>query len=240
MRPIPPQLKLETITSYLNGFSHREISRESGISLGSISNLLESLQSERKEFDELRLLSQTIKTNGLPLSKIFEAIHFLLWLKRYNIELEFVIRMLDHMNTESFRFDINIENFFHRLSSLLTYEKSIGIKIEDLLYFMEDKLGERDKLLEEINRLYDNYKVTNNELQEYKNKKDLFMNFMDPQYKNEIPMKINWIINESDYKNAYELLSQKFTPRDLYNKLYRIYQQPAKYLNLVNEILNSN
>ena len=78
MRPIPHQLKLEIITSYLNGFSHREISRESGISLGSISNVLESLQSERKEFDELRLLSQTIKTNGLPLSKIFEAIHFLL------------------------------------------------------------------------------------------------------------------------------------------------------------------
>jgi len=164
---------------------------ESGISLGSISNVLESLQSERKEFDELRLLSQTIKTNGLPLSKIFEAIHFLLWLKRYNIELEFVIRMLYHMNTENLRFDLDIGNFFHRLRSLLIYEKSIGIKIEDLLYFMKDKIGERDKLLEEINRLYYTYKVTNNELQEYKNKKDLFMNFMDTQYKNEIPIKIN-------------------------------------------------
>ena len=238
MRSIPPQLKLEIITSYLNGFSHREISRESGISLGSISNVLESLKSERKEFEELRLLSQTIKNNGLSLSKIFEAIHFLLWLKRYNIKCEFVIQMLDHMNTESFRFDLDLENFFHRLSSLLTYEKSIGIKIEDLFYLMEDKLGERQKLEEEINRLYNVYKVTKKELHEYKENKDLFLNFLNPHNEYKIPTKINWIMNEFDYKKACELFGQKFNTRDLYNKLYQVYQQPEKYPNLVKRILN--
>lgn len=171
MRSIPPQLKLEIIKAYLNGVTHREISKESQISLGSVTNVLESLKSERKEFEELRLLSKMIKSNYLPMSKIFEATHFLLWMQRYNIKLEFVTQMLDHMNTESFRFDIDIENFFHRLSSLLIYEKSIGVKIEDLLYLMEDKIGERDKILEEINRLYDNYKVTKKELHEYKKKR---------------------------------------------------------------------
>jgi len=202
MRPIPPQLKLEIIKSYLNGFTYRQISKESGISIGTVTNVIESLQSEKQEFEELKLLSQTLKSNGLPLSKIFEVVHFLLWLKRYDIKLGFVINMLHHMNTESFRFDINIENFFHRLCSLLIYEKTIGIKIEDLMYLIEDKIGEKQKIEEEINKLYTIYKVTKKEIQEYKNNKALFKNFINIHNMNIIPMEVNGFINEFDYENV--------------------------------------
>lgn len=52
-----------------------------------------------------------------------------------------------------------------------------------------------------------------------------------------MPTKVNWIMNEFDYKKACEFLGQKFTTRDLY-KLYQVYQQPGKYPNLVKQILN--
>ncbi|MDX1372848.1 MAG: hypothetical protein R3321_10280 [Nitrososphaeraceae archaeon] len=202
MRSIPPSVKLEILKAYLNGFSHREIAKESRISLGSVSNVLESLRSERKEFDELRELAQTIKSNNLLLSRMFEATNFLLWLRRNDIKLEFVMNMLDYMNTEGFRFDINIEYFFHRLCSLLIYEKSIGIKIEDLLYLIEEKIGEKQKIEEEINKLYNVYGVTKKQLQEYKNNKALFENFINLQNIYTIPMGKNVIKNEFDYENV--------------------------------------
>lgn len=112
------------------------------------------------------------------------------------------MNMLDYMNTEGFRFDINIENFFHRLYSLLIYEKSIGIKIEDLLYLIEEKIVEKQKIEEEINKLYDVYGVTKKQLQEYKNNKTLFENFINLQNIYTITMGKNVIKNEFDYDNV--------------------------------------
>jgi hypothetical protein len=174
--------------------------------------------------------TRRIKRNTIPIAKVVDVVHLINMLKRYEMRLDFVTNILERVYTESFRFEMNIEKFFYRLSSLFSYEKENKIQIED-------KRSQKEKLDEEIEKLYINYGVSKELIREYIYNKPIIINFMNLKSQNKLSKELEWLASSSNYENTNRILPQTITTKDLYYRLNRIYHEPDKYIDLVKEII---
>lgn len=180
------------------------------------------------------------KKNNLEISDVIVGVRLNNKVKEIGLSCLFFEDFLESTNTESFRIEMEHDQFLENIKRILKLEEKYQIKTEEIPAFINKKMDEYqnlkngyNKLEESIEKLYSQYNVTKSEIEDYKKEENLFL-----QYKRDYPKYIDWIVPEKLFEEAYIRIGKKFKPEILFKKLKEIYTKPNHHADIIKKILN--
>ena len=165
--PISPQKKYEVIKNWLERQTHEENSRRTGISVGSISNIINEFKEKAREMsleeaarvfgvgDEVSALldlSDDLKREGVTVREAKEGVIVLKELKGLNVTADNVrswIELCKRLSQPNYP----VEEFVSSSIRLMSLEAEYGVNYRALIGDFEAKGKERERLSKELREL---------------------------------------------------------------------------------------
>jgi hypothetical protein len=151
---------------------------------------------------------------------------------------------LESADTESFRINMNLDEFLKKVKEILNFERSNNIKFHEILPYIEKEKSQLDKLTQEKERIEveiinhsNDLEFTRSEIQEYFQQKHL----LEEYKKNREAISktsSDWYIYEEIYEKASNEIGITIDPLILYDKLLEIYRYPDQNIELIRMILD--
>ena len=245
MRPTPPSIKSQIIRKFLEGYSIPDISKQTGVSVGSISTLTTEESKKDEYFLYMREIVKKFKGNGLKFSEVISGIRLYHKITNFGLTCLFFEDFLESTNTESFRLGVDLYEFLEKIKRIIKVEKHYNLKLEDIPTYIKNEKVELENLKQDklritqsVMNLYGRFYVTKTDIEEYLTEIDQYL-----KYKSiieTIPSYLDWIINSDErFEKASKKIGIKIDRKIIYNKLNSIYKEPDKHLDLVKQIMNS-
>ena len=244
MRRIPLAIKIEIFRRYLEGFSIPEISKSSNVSVGSVYSIIEEEAEKDDAFNYIREIAKKLRKDNLNIDDLIPAIHLNSKIKNLGLNFDLFDSFLDSADTESFRINMDLNEFFKKVKEILNFEKSNNIKIHEIFPYIEKEKAQLEKVTQEKERIEveimnhsNDLAFTRSEINEYFQYKDLLKEFKKNR---EAISRVSsdWHLYKEPYDKASEELGVTLDPRNLYNKMVEIYRYPEQNIELVRMILN--
>ncbi len=160
MREIPREKKGEIAQYYLMGSSYADIEKQTGVSHGSIANIVEELENGKltipgtpfDQVNDLRQLSLDLKKKGLDASQALLGVSVFERLKGLGVGPADVGRWSELMKALA-PADFPVKDLFESAVRLHKLEETVGKPFEDLTEEYSSLEGKREKLRKEIDSL---------------------------------------------------------------------------------------
>ena len=244
MRPIPEKIKEEIIKKYLEGYSIPEISKSCKVGVGTIHKIADEEAKEDNELCYVHEIAKMFKQKQLNLSEVISGVRLYNKVKNVGLTSLFFEDFLDFTNTESFRKEIQHEQFLDDIKRILELEEKNNIKTENMPDMINEQFDKYKTLTAEykwlegsIENLYEHSAVTEIEIFQFKKEQEMFS-----QYKKDFSIymdwKNKWMGHGILFEKAYEVMGKKFEPDVLYEKLKEIYTKPHINTSIIEKILN--
>ncbi|HJT85449.1 MAG TPA: hypothetical protein VJ697_13295 [Nitrososphaeraceae archaeon] len=244
MRPTPENLKQEIIQKYLEGYSIPEISKSSKVSVGTVHKIADEEAKKENELCSVREIAKMFKKEQLNLSEVISGVRLYNKVKNVGLTSLFFEDFLDFTNTESFRKELQHEQFLNDIMRILELEGKNNIKTENMPDMINEQLdkyktltAECKRLERSIEKLHERSAVTEMEIFQFKKEQEMFS-----QYKKDnstyTDWKNKWMGHGILFEKAYEIMEKKFEPDVLYEKLREIYTNPHKNTSIIEKILS--
>ena len=242
MRPIPEAIKSEIIRKYLEGLSNREISTLFKVSVGAVSTLTTEASTKDEFIIYMRQIAVKFRTENLEFSHVISGIRLYNKIKELGLTCSFFEHFLESTNVESYKLEIEHENFLTKVIAILQFEKQYQINLADIPAYIINKKKEIDKMNDEISRsnqsLYSRYSIKEAEIQEYLREKPRLL-ISDKLAKTALPTHGDWLaVYDEPFKKASRKSGIKIEPKILYKKLNYIYKNPDKHIDIIKQILD--
>ena len=235
MRPIPPAIKKEVIKKYLEGNSIPQIGKLAGVSVGSVHAITTEESKKDNSIFYIREIAKMFKKNNLEISDVISGVRLHNKIKQVGLSCIFFENFLESTNTESYRLEMEHEQFLDNIKKILQLEAKYQLKTEDIPSFIDEKVNEHKQLNGEIlgfeqclDELYKKYKTTESELKEYHKEQDMFI-----RYKKDYPKYIDWIVPERLFDEASTKSRIKIDPTNLFTRLKDIYIKPDQNVDII-------
>ena len=240
MRPIPDMIKAEIFEKYLEGDSIPHISDSCRVAVGTVHTITTEESRKDESIRYIREITKMFKKNNLKISDVIAGVRLHNKVKKVGLSCLFFENFLESTNTESFRIEMEHDQFLENIKRILKLEEKYQIKTEEIPAFINKKMDEYknlkndyNKVDEDIYKLYSQYDVTKSEIEDYKKEENLFL-----QYKRDYPKYLEWMAPESLFEQAYITIGKKFNPAILFKKLNEIYTKPNENTDIIKKILN--
>ena len=156
MRRVSRVIRIEVVNQYLLGNNYREIAEETGVSHGSIVNIIRELEkgelaidgASNEQVDDLRQLAVELKSSGLKPAQAMNGIRFYKRLAEMRItpeDLDCWANLVTEIRSAGFQFS----DFLGAARRLTDLEKSQGKSFEALVEECQKYQGESEQLREE-------------------------------------------------------------------------------------------
>jgi hypothetical protein len=166
MRPIPPAIKEEVIKKYLEGNSIPQIGKLAGVSVGSVHAITTEESKEDNSISYIREIAKMFNKNNLEISDVIAGVRLHNKIKQVGLSCIFFENFLESTNTESYRLEMEHEQFLDNIKRILQLEAKYQLKTEDIPSFIDKKMNEHkqlnDKILgleQHLDKLYKNIKL---------------------------------------------------------------------------------
>jgi hypothetical protein len=242
MRSIPPVIKEEIFRKYLAGDSITEISKSYGVSVGTISAITTEESNKDNDFFQIREITKKFKKHDLKISDVISGIRLYNKIKKLGLDISFFENFIESVDTESFRIKKNIDKFLEDIKRIIQFEEKYQRKIESIPGYMENMIkqheelkNKREKIVNEIPKLYLEYNTKKSEIEEYIKEKPLFL-----QYKRDKatrPKYPEWIVMPELFDIASRKIGTKIDPKTLYRKLKWVYALPNKHTSIIKKVM---
>ena len=244
MRRIPATIKIEIFRKYLEGFSMPEISKlYNNVSVGSIHSITKEEVKKDDVFIYIREIAKKLRKDSIDIYDLIPAINLHSKIKNLGLYCEVFEDFLDSADTESFRINMNLDEFLKRVKEILNFEKSNNIKVHEIKPYMEKEVKrlkevsqEKERIDYEVGKFSDDIGLTRDKIQEYFRQKPLLEEY---EKKREAISKASsdWYIYEDLYEKASNEIGININPLNLYEKLLEIYRYPDQNIELIRTIL---
>jgi hypothetical protein len=244
MRPIPPSIKSQIIRKFLEGYSIPEISKQTRVSVGTISTLTTEESKNDEYFLYMREIAKKFKGKGLKFSEVISGIRLYHKITNLGLTCLFFEDFLESTNTESFRLGMDLYEFLEKIKRIRKVERQYNLKLEDIPAYIKNEKAELENLkqdkrdmIESVMNLYERFYVTKTNIEEYLTEREQYLKYKS--ILENVPSYLDWIINSDErYKKASKKSGLKIDQKILYNKLNSIYKEPDKHLDIVKQIMN--
>ena len=240
MRPIPPAIKEEVIKKYLEGNSIPQIGKLAGVSVGSVHAITTEESKEDNSISYIREIAKMFNKNNLEISDVIAGVRLHNKIKQVGLSCIFFENFLESTNTESYRLEMEHEQFLDNIKRILQLEAKYQLKTEDIPSFIDKKMNEHKQLNDEmvgleqhLDKLYKKYQTTESELKEFHKEQDMFF-----RYKKDYPKYIDWIVPERLFDEASTKCRLKIDPTTLFTRLKDIYIKPDQNVDIIKKIMN--
>lgn len=188
-------------------------------------------------------ISKKLRKDRIDFYDLIPAIHLNSKIKTLGLNYDLFEDFLDSADTESFRINMNFDEFLKRVKEILNFEKYNNIKIHEILPYIEKEKAQLDKVTQEkekidyeVDNFSNNIGLTRDKIQEYFRKKPLLEEY---EKKREAISKASsdWYIYEDLFKKASNEIGININPLNLYEKLLEIYRYPDQNIELIKMIL---
>ena len=157
MEEITRTKRIEVAHYYLTGCTYKEIERETGVSHGSVANIVREIENSdltipglpSDQINDLRQLSSDLKKSGLKSSQALMGIAFFKRLRDLEIALE-QLDVWSELTKKLTPQDFPADEFFKAASRLHELETSQGIPFDILVEEYKRRQEETEKLKVEI------------------------------------------------------------------------------------------
>jgi len=244
MRPVPPSIKSQIIRKFLEGYSIPEISKQTRVSVGTISTLTTEESKNDEYFLYMREIAKKFKGKGLKFSEVISGIRLYHKITNLGLTCLFFEDFLESTNTESFRLGMDLYEFLEKIKRIRKVERQYNLKLEDIPAYIKNEKAELENLkqdkrdmIESVMNLYGRFYVTKTDIEEYLTEREQYLKYKSIM--ENVPSYLDWIINSDErYKKASKKSGLKIDQKILYNKLNSIYKEPDKHLDIVKQIMN--
>ena len=244
MRRIPPSIKIEIFQKYLEGFSMPEINKlYKNVSVGSIHSITKEEVKKDNAFIYIREIAKKLRKDNIDIYDLIPAINLHSKIQNLDLNHEVFEDFLDSTDTESFRINMNLDEFLKRVKEILNFEKYNNIKVHEIKPYIEKEKAQLDKVTQEkqmidyeVGKFSNNIGLTREKMQEYFRKKPL----LEAYEKNREAISkasSDWYIYEDLFENASNEIGININPINLYDKLLEIYRYPDQNIDLIRTIL---
>ena len=241
MRPVPASIKLEIIRKYLEDLSTGQISILLNVSVGTVS----AITTEAARRDEYILymheIARKFRNKNLIFSDVVSGIRLYSKIKEVGLTCSFFEDFLESTNLESYRLEIEEDQFLNKITKILQFQKQYQINLVDIPDYIRNRKEEIDKMNDEIScidqSLYSRYSVKEAEINEYIREKRSLSRSRELAGI-ALPTHADWlIITNNLFKKASRKSGIKIDPKILYKKLNHIYKNPDKHIDIIKQIL---
>jgi DNA repair exonuclease SbcCD ATPase subunit len=240
MRPIPDKIKAEIIQNYLEGYSIPKISQMRGVAVGTVDKVTDEEARKDESIVYIREIAKMFKKKNLELAEVIAGVRLYNKVKKVGLSQSFFENFLESTNTESYRLEMEHDQFIENIKRILQFEQQYQIKTEEIPEFIQNKMEENENLKEEYNqgeenidKLYSQYHVKKSELEDYKKEQDWFW-----RYKKDYSKYMYWMVPEKLFEEAYIRMGKRFKPEILFEKIKAIYTKPNEHTDIIKKILN--
>ena len=154
----------------------------------------------------------------------------------------FFENFLESTDKESFRLDIEHNNFLTKINKIVQFERKYQLNIEDIPAYIQKAREELEATNKNISRInesfYSHYGVKEAEIREYLREKPRLIQSADL---GELSLKTynDWFLISDDlFKTASLKSGMKIDPKMLYKKLNSIYKNPDKHIKIIKKKLD--
>ena len=152
MRPIPTTIKIEIFRKYLEGFSMPEINKlYNNVSVGSIHSITKEEVKKDDAFIYIREIAKKLRKDSIDIYDLIPEIHLNSKIKTLGLNYDLFEDFLDSADIESFRINMNFDEFLKRVKEILNFEKYNNIKI---INKNKEKYIKKNKILNFQNNIY--------------------------------------------------------------------------------------
>ena len=178
--------------------------------------------------------------NNLEISDVIAGVRLHNKIKQVGLSCILFENFLESTNTESYRLEMEHEQFLDNIKRILQLEAKYQLKTEDIPSIIDKKMNEYKQLNDEIlgleqhlDKLYKKYQTTESELKEFHKEQDMFF-----RYKKDYAKYIDWIVPERLFDEASTKSRIKIDPTNLFTRLKDIYIKPDENVDIIKKILN--
>lgn len=260
---IPRLIKTNVIRMWLEGESRAMIVNKCSVGAGTISNIISSARegsdTSSYDFDLVREMGLALKREGLSIDELVSPKRFHGILNKRGLEAEQIELLVDELDSHFFKKrGLTIEGYVDTIIKLSEISTKLEIPLENLFDSVEEKIRERQTLVEEIENLerkkiitLHNNATTIEVLEEYKKDRPLIERY-------EI-MEKRFHSRDLDCENLDRRLQDEMLKRRKDNSRWEINNQelecitikrgakgkdqqsinPEDYTNMVQDLLNS-
>ena len=221
-----------------------EISKLYNISVGSIHSITTEESKKDDAFNYIREIAKKLRKDNIIIYDLIPAIHLNTKIKTLGLNHDLFDEFLESADTESFRINMNLDEFLKKVKEILNFERSNNIKIHEILPYIEKEKAQLDKLTQEKERIEveiinhsDDLGFTRSAIQEYFQQKPL----LEEYKKNREAISkasSDWYIYGKPYEKASNEIGITINPLILYDKLLEIYRYPDQNIEFIRMILD--
>ena len=211
-----------------------------GVAIGTVYKVTDEEARKDESIVYIREIAKMFKKKNLEISEVIIGVRLYNKVKKVGLSHSFFENFLESTNTESFRLEMEHDQFIENIKRILQFEQQYQIKIEEIPELIENKMKENENLEEEynqveesINKLYLQHDVKKSELEEYKKEQDMFW-----QYKKDYSKYMYWMVPEKLFEETYFKIGKRFKPEILLEKIKAIYTKPNEHTDIIKKILN--
>jgi hypothetical protein len=242
MRAIPLTTKEEIFRKYLEGYSTTEIAKVCGVSVGIVSSITREESNQYNNFFPIRELTRNFYKNNLKIPDVISGIRLYNKIKAVGLDISFFENFIESTDTESFRIKKDLDKFLEDIKRITQFEEKYQIRIENIPDYLDNMTkqhkelkGKKEKIVNETNKLYLQYKIKKSEIEEYIKEKPLFLQYK--KVKDTLPQYPEWIVMPGLFDIASRKIGTKIDPKTLYRKLNWVYRIPNKHTSIIKKVM---
>ncbi len=179
--PIPPQIKRKAIGQWLQGISRDEIAGLNDIGNGTVSDIIHHAKDSDFDIDLMRHTALDMRKEELSISDLASSIRLNKILKQYGLPEEDIEDILKDIDIHCFKKNKDKKEFVKEIQKISYLAADFKVPLEDLpLHFqlLRKKLKSMEAEVttkeQQVNQILKEYKITLEEIQEFKSKGCLF------------------------------------------------------------------
>ena len=242
MRPIPQEIRIEIFRKYLEGYPIQKISKLLHVSVGIVHSIAKDESKKDESFNYIRELAKLCRKSNLNIYDIIYGIRLDNKIKQLGLTCSFFETFLESTNTKSFRLEMDLEQFLKEIERIIEFEEKHQIKIDEVIFFIQEEINNRarlkheNKMLNQNNiELYKRNNVDKSEIEEYRQEKPLFLQYKRDKVNSS--KSVEWLTYPHLYEEASKIIGQKIDQSTLYTRLNSIYREPQKNIEIIKKIL---
>ena len=133
MRPIPDKIKAEIFKKFLEGDPIPKISKSCGVSDGAVHAITTEESRKDESIRYIREITKMFKKNNLEISDVIAGVRLHNKVKEVGLSCLFFENFLESTNTESFRIEMEHDQFLENIRRILKLEEKYQIKTKKYL-----------------------------------------------------------------------------------------------------------
>jgi hypothetical protein len=179
--PIPPEIKRKVIGQWLEGISRDKIAGLNDIGSGTVSDIIHHAKDRDFDIDLMRQTALSMRKEELSISDLASSIRLNKILKQYGMPEEDVEEILKDIDIHCFKKNKDKKEFVKEIQKISYLADDFKVPVDDLqLHFqlLRKKLKSMEAEViakeQQVDKTLKEYKITLEDLQEFRSKRHLF------------------------------------------------------------------